>query len=71
MFYFLDGKEESIFIIAAILLLLNQDPLIFRNLTENKRYFPPVLALVLYFSYAISFEIIQVVIFHQWHLIGI
>lgn len=36
------GADEAVFVLAPILLLLNQDPLLFRGLTERRRYFPPV-----------------------------
>jgi hypothetical protein len=39
-------------VLAPILLLLNQDPLLFRGLSERRRYFPPVLCTGAYLSVA-------------------
>ena len=39
------AADEAILVLAPMLLLLNQDPLVFRSLTERRRYAPLVLAL--------------------------
>lgn len=41
----LQAADEAILVLAPMLLLLNQDPLVFRSLTERRRYAPLVLAL--------------------------
>lgn len=37
---YFDGSESTIFLLAPVLLLLNQDDGIFAGLTEDRRYFP-------------------------------
>ena len=44
------GTNEAIFVLAPVLLLLNQDPLLCRGLTPERRYFPPVCATTLYLA---------------------
>ena len=48
----MQGADEAIFVLAPILLLLNQDPLLFRGLTNRRRYFPPVFCASAYLSVA-------------------
>lgn len=48
----MQGADEAIFVLAPILLLLSQDPLLFRGLTERRRYFPPVLCASAYLTIA-------------------
>ena len=44
------GTNEAIFVLAPVLLLLNQDPLLCRGLTPDRRYFPPVCAATLFLA---------------------
>ncbi len=44
------GADEAILVLAPVLLLLNQDPLLFRGLTDARRYFPPVFAAAAYLA---------------------
>lgn len=55
--YFSQGKELVVFLLAPILLLLNQDPVFCRDLSEKRRYFPVVLSLVLMLFWEASVEI--------------
>lgn len=48
----MQGADEAIFVLAPILLLLSQDPLLFRGLTERRRYFPPELCASAYLTVA-------------------
>ena len=41
----LQAADEAILVLAPMLLLMNQDPLVFRSLTDRRRYAPLVLAL--------------------------
>jgi hypothetical protein len=45
---FAEGSEEAILALAPLLLLLNQDPILFPQLTDRRRYVPPFVATVLY-----------------------
>ena len=51
-----EGREEAIFVIAPVLLLLNQDPLLLPTLEEKRRYVAPYLAV---FSYLLATAIKQ------------
>lgn len=44
------GADEAVFVLAPVLLLLNQDPLLFRGLTAQRRYFPPLCAASLFLT---------------------
>ena len=46
----MQGADEAVFVLAPILLLLNQDPLLCRGLTPERRYFPPVCAATLFLA---------------------
>ena len=41
----LQAADEAILVLAPMLLLMNQDPLVFRSLTDRRRYAPLVLGL--------------------------
>ena len=41
----MQAADEAILVLVPMLLLLNQDPLVFSSLTERRRYAPLVLAL--------------------------
>lgn len=43
---FTGGDDAAVLLLAPILLLLCQDPVILRGLTDRRRYFPPVLGAV-------------------------
>jgi len=44
------GEPEAVLLLTPLLLLLSQDPVLLRGLTEQQRYFPPVLAATLYLA---------------------
>ena len=44
------GSPEAIFMLAPLLLLLSQDPLLLTGLEDRLRYFPPALALTAYLT---------------------
>ena len=54
----MQGADEAIFVLAPILLLLNQDPLLFRGLTERRRYLPLVLCASAYLSAAAASQVL-------------
>ena len=50
----------GIFVVVPILLLLSQDPLLFRDLAEKRRYFPVLAALVVCLWWSTLAEIVDV-----------
>ena len=48
----LQAADEAILVLAPMLLLMNQDPLVFRSLSERRRYAPLVLALTAYLTFS-------------------
>lgn len=44
------GSPEAIFMLAPLLLLLSQDPLLLTGLEDRMRYFPPVLAVTAFLT---------------------
>ena len=54
----LDGQDIGIFAVVPVLLLLSQDPLMFRDLAEKRRYFPVAVALVMCFWWSSVSEIV-------------
>jgi hypothetical protein len=46
------GAPEAIFMVAPLLLLLSQDPLLLPGLAERQRYFPPQAAVTCYLAAA-------------------
>ena len=57
----LGGKDVGIFVVVPILLLLSQDPLLFRDLAEKRRYFPVLTALVVCLWWSSLVEIVDVI----------
>ena len=51
------GSPEAIFMLAPLLLLLSQDPLMLSELEEQQRYFPPTLAVTTYLSAAAVLQV--------------
>jgi hypothetical protein len=49
--YLLSGSSWSIFFICPILLFLNQDDLLFSDLTDSNRYFPLAFSVICYFVF--------------------
>lgn len=45
-----EGRDEAILALAPLLLLLTQDPMLCPYLTTRRRYFPPLVATLLYLS---------------------
>ncbi len=45
-----DGEPEAVLLLAPLLLLLSQDPLLLRGLGEQQRYVPPVAAITAYLT---------------------
>ncbi|KAK9824524.1 hypothetical protein WJX72_011089 [[Myrmecia] bisecta] len=53
------SSDAAIFALAPMLLLLNQDPLLFRGLSERQRYFPLALAASVYLAASATAQMIQ------------
>lgn len=51
------GQPEPLLLLAPLLLMLSQDPLLLRQLGERQRYLPPVLAVS---AYLCVFAVVQV-----------
>ena len=51
------GSPEAIFMLAPLLLLLSQDPLLLPDLEDRQRYFPPALAVT---GYLVTAAVVQV-----------
>eukprot|EP00884_Botryococcus_braunii_P004655 jgi/Botrbrau1/14190/Bobra.182_3s0123.1 len=54
---FTEGSNEAIFVLAPLLLLLNQDPVLLRGLGDRQRYAPPIAAIAIYLSVTAALEL--------------
>lgn len=57
--YITGGAPEAIFMLAPLLLLLSQDPVILPSLLNQQRYFPPVLVACAYLVVTAAMQISQ------------
>lgn len=65
--YVTGGAPEAIFMMAPLLLLLNQDTMFFSWLNERHRYFPPVLAVSVYLVSTSAIELLALgVVYRVW-----
>jgi hypothetical protein len=55
--YLTGGAPEAVFMLAPLLLMLSQDPLLLRQLGEGQRYAPPAAAIVLYLTIAGALQV--------------
>lgn len=55
--YLTGGAPEAVFMLAPLLLMLSQDPLLLRQLGERHRYAPPAAAIALYLTIAGAIEV--------------
>jgi len=53
------GGDANIFALAPLLLLLNRDDLLLSGLTQGRRYFPPVAAVVVYLGAGAANQILE------------
>jgi hypothetical protein len=51
------GEPEPLLLLSPLLLLLSQDPLLLRHLSERQRYLPPVLAMSGYLAASSAVQI--------------
>lgn len=56
---FTEGSPWGALLLAPVLLLLVQDPLFFRGLTDHRRYFPPLAASILLLLSSFAMEVSQ------------
>jgi hypothetical protein len=55
--YLTNGAPEAVFLVAPLLLLLSQDPLLLRRLGEEQRYAPPLAAVAGYLTLTAAREV--------------
>jgi len=54
---FTGGSPWGVIILSPVLLLLCQDPVLFRNLSDQRRYFPPIAATGTFLLGSVAFEV--------------
>lgn len=58
---FTGGEDGAVLLLAPILLLLCQDPLLLRGLTDRQRYFPPALAIILTLTWSACYTMWDII----------
>ncbi|WIA13369.1 hypothetical protein OEZ85_006949 [Tetradesmus obliquus] len=57
--YMTGGAPEAMLMLAPLLLMLSQDPLLLRQLGERQRYLPPVLAFSCYLTISSAIQVVS------------
>ena len=62
---FTGGNEAAILLIAPVLLLLSQDPLLMRGLSDARRYLPPAAAVTVYLAGSAAWRLVDAAVFTE------